>query len=287
MMFYGYVLTDGVAINFVFSRLPSPSRLELYAPDFDNSRNTIHQRMNIIGLDPGRRDIVTTAGGVGDAIYPNRQVSTKEYRTISGVTKRRRHLETRQATTNITNDDGTTSSMQNLESTLPTLNTTNMDAMQLSIRSRLSYLNHASTFYGINQSRNRFKAYQGGQRTIATTANIVLNGGKKFERNRRNKAKTKQNRKHRRNKTMKRRRRRQELIKAQYYTVNGQLTELQQQVELLDNGIFILEQSNAFDPTELLQTLRNQRVTLEATRQPFVNEKEGLQYSYLQKLDGR
>jgi hypothetical protein len=289
-MFYGYILTDGVSLNFVFARIKPPSRIDLHAPDFNNSRDIIGRRMNTIGLDPGRRDIITTASGIGDAIYATRQVSTNEYRAVSGAAKRSQYLEIRKATTVITNDDGTVSTMENLESTLPTLNTANMDEMRQSIQSRLSYLNHASTFYGIDQSRQRFKAYQGTQRTIATTANIVLNGGKKFDRNRRNKEQTKRNRKHRRNKTKKRRRnatRRQESIRAQYYAVADQISQLKQQVDLLDGAIMTMEQINAFDTSGILESMRNQRTSMEETHQQQVIEEQRLQYTYLFGLGGR
>ncbi|SAL94840.1 hypothetical protein, partial, partial [Absidia glauca] len=289
-MFYGYILTDGVSMNFVFARIPPPSRIELYAPDFNNSRDIIGRRMNTIGLDPGRRDIITTASGIGDATYATRQVSTIEYQAISGAAKRSQYLEIQKATTFITNDDGAVSTMENLESTLPTLKTASTDEMRQSIQTHLSYLNHASTFYGIDQSRRRFKAYQGTQRTIATTANIVLNGGKKFDRNRRNKEQTKRNRKHRRNKTKKRRRnatRRQELIKAQYYAVAGQISQLRQQMDLVDGAIMALEQVNAFDTSGFLEGMRNQRISMDETHQQQVIEEQRLQYNYLFELGGR
>ncbi|SAL94842.1 hypothetical protein [Absidia glauca] len=104
LMFYGHILTDGVSLNFVFSRLPPLTHYNLYAPDF--SRHTNQGHFRIVGLDPGRRDIVATTGGVGDGIYSTRQVSTAEYRSISGVTKRQQQLENLQSTTMITELDG-------------------------------------------------------------------------------------------------------------------------------------------------------------------------------------
>ncbi|KAI8328116.1 hypothetical protein BC941DRAFT_445647 [Chlamydoabsidia padenii] len=78
----------------------------------------------------------------------------------------------------VTINEGGTDTMEHRKSTLPTLKTANLDTMRQALQSRQSYLNHASIFYGIEQSRNRFKEYQGQQRAIATTVNIAFNGGK-------------------------------------------------------------------------------------------------------------
>ncbi|SAL99534.1 hypothetical protein, partial, partial [Absidia glauca] len=159
LMFYGYILTDGISINFVFARLPSPTRLELYVPDMDNSHRTIEGRFGITGLDPGRRDIVTTAGGAGTGLFHNRQVSTKEFKTISGETKRRQYLEIEKSTTITRSNEGTNISFDNFESALPTLQSANVDTIRQSIQARLSSAPQLMDFYGISHSRRRLKAY--------------------------------------------------------------------------------------------------------------------------------
>lgn len=286
LMFYAYILTDGVSINFVFARRPSPSRLDLYGPDFANAENTTDGRFNIVGLDPGRRDIVTTAGGVGTGVYHNRQVSTKEYRTISGVTKRRQDLENRKATTTVLTDQGNPVAMDQLESNLPSLNTANLITMPETIRSRISYFDIASRFYGIEQSRKRFKAYQGQQRSIAATSNIVLNGGKKFRR----RIKSKRNKKRRKNKTLKRRTARAERrlrTKADYDTIVGQISGHQRQVDFMNDALLVMQQINAFDTTEQLYNLQSQKVRVEGILESLESDKQKVQKDYIDQYGGR
>jgi hypothetical protein len=291
-MFYGYILTDGVSLNFVFSRLPRPTHYNLYAPDF--SRHSIQGHFRIAGLDPGRRDIVTTAGGVGDGIYPTRQVSTAEYRSISGVTKRQQHLENLKNTTMITELDGNIVPFSTFESNLPTLKTTSPQVLQESIRVRLSTLNQLLDFYDIRQSRNRFKAFQGQQRAIATTTNIALNGGKKFRHDR---PASKRNQKLRKNRKAKRRRlrqQRQQAIKDKYDLVVEQLVVVNRQIKLMDDALLNLARLNSLISVESVDlgilhanSSQAQRTWTETLRQQLTDQKIELQASYLAEVGGR
>jgi hypothetical protein len=292
LMFYGYILTDGVSLNFVFTRLPSPSRLDLYAPDFNTSHIT-QGHFNIVGLDPGRRDVVTTAGGRDPGRYSERQVSTAEYHTISGATKRRQYLEIRKHTTIVATEEGVPVTMKQLESTLPTVSSSTTEA----IRQRLSYLSHASSFYGIEQSRNTFKAYQGRQRATATTVNIALNGGPKYNRLKRSIQHKKQNRKRKKNRTAKRRRHRQarqNIIKAEYDTTHRQLLVSRQQLDILNFATRNLGQLDGTANVELLTeteghstALENQYASFEDICNSLLAKKGLLQEEYFKQFGDR
>jgi hypothetical protein len=77
------------------------------------------------------------------------------------------------------------------------------------------------------------------------------------------------------------------LIKAQYYAVAGKISQLKQQLDLLDGEIMTMEQINAFDTSGILESMRNQRTSMEETRQQQVFEEQRLQCSYLFELGGR
>ncbi|KAI8330575.1 hypothetical protein BC941DRAFT_475437 [Chlamydoabsidia padenii] len=101
-------------LSTLFSRIPSPSRLELNAPDLNNSHQHTQGHFGLVGLDSGRHDIIITAGGAGDRSFAARQVSTDEFRSISGVTQRQQYLEIQKSTTKITDNEGNNTIFDNL-----------------------------------------------------------------------------------------------------------------------------------------------------------------------------
>ncbi|SAL96053.1 hypothetical protein [Absidia glauca] len=68
--------------------------------------------------------------------------------------------------------------------------------------------------------------------------------------------------------------------------MNGQISEHQRQLDLLDGAALNLQLINVFDTTELLQTIRRQKASLEALQQTNVDEKESLQQKYLDQVGG-
>ncbi|SAM03005.1 hypothetical protein, partial, partial [Absidia glauca] len=125
--------------------------------------------------------------------------------------------------------------------------------------------------------------------SVATTVNIILDGGKKYNKGKRSVERRKRNRRRRKNKTAKRRRLRQgrqDDIKTEYDTIHGLLLSLQHQLHVLDSTRRNLSIGNPElvpESTGLLTTIANQYTSTEGTCRALVGRKEHLQNDHLKQ----
>ncbi|KAG0164794.1 hypothetical protein DFQ30_009395, partial [Apophysomyces sp. BC1015] len=115
-----------------------------------------------------------------------RRCSTKEYYTYTGSPMRRKLLEARKKR------DG----IEAIESVFPTGKTSNLEAYHSHVQYFFQHMETLFEFYGYDSAVGRFHNFQGRQRAREEIVNILVNGGKKYNRSKRKK--TRMNRKARR-----------------------------------------------------------------------------------------
>lgn len=122
-----------------------------------------------VTVDPGRRKVFTAAISHSEHVQEFRSCSSKERQSFAGTDRRRQKVEKLKEAAGI----------KRIESQIPTL---------------FRFYNHQSAPF-------RFYNYQGNQRSTAEMGNILLNGGKKYNKSRRKKTNRNKRRKRRRNKS--------------------------------------------------------------------------------------
>lgn len=192
--FAGEIRTDGVQVQFSFARLPSgPEPPLLYSQDL-RCTGPQTQGFCLSGTDLGRRTVVTTSFGSGADEHDIRQVSTREYRTVTKEKSRQYHLE-RLKSKPLPGQEPVT--MASVESSTPTTTTADPTIFRSSVRDKLQNLQRTFDFYDKSHSEARFEAYKGKQRGPAYVANVMTTGFHKYNKAKRTKRKTRKNRRRR------------------------------------------------------------------------------------------
>lgn len=188
--FASRILTDGVAVNFVFAR-KSPSKdnisgVQLSFDDFtDREVETYFQP---VAVDPGRTQVFTAAYGSGYNPHEIRRCSSKEYYSMTGSGRRNASLQRQKHELGI----------DMIEAQLPTPKTADMRQYHEHISYVLRHYETLARFYDITTAELRFQNYQGVQRAREEMANILISGGKKYNSSKRHN--TRKNRKRRKKK---------------------------------------------------------------------------------------
>jgi hypothetical protein len=188
--FASRILTDGVAVNFLFARKKPPDNdihsVQLSLDDF--CATDIETYFQPIAVDPGRNQIFTAVTGSGSLPHEIRRCSTKEYYAMVGSDRRTSLLQISKREHGI----------DVIENQLPTSKTASL----YRYRSYISYLllkfEALASFYTMSTAEMRFRNYQGRQRAGEELVNMLTNGGKKYNASRRRK--TRKNRKRRKRK---------------------------------------------------------------------------------------
>ncbi|ORE04868.1 hypothetical protein BCV72DRAFT_188949, partial [Rhizopus microsporus var. microsporus] len=131
-------------------------------------------------LDPGRTHVFTATIQHEEGNLETRRCSEKERRCYSGVKRKACQIEKLKLRTGI----------KTIETGFPSAKTVDMEKTNAYVTYDLINIPRLFRFYDEKSAPFRFYDYQGRQRSNAEMANILINGGKKYN-------KTKQSRKQR------------------------------------------------------------------------------------------
>jgi hypothetical protein len=174
-MFANIIRTDGYTVDFIFCRRKTkfPTTFELKLEHF--TKEGVDKHYKPIYLDSGRKYVFT--GVTGSDLLNNevRRCSSKEYYTMTGSRRDQPKLEKEKI------DSG----MKKIETDIPTAKTASKAQYEKHIRYMLSNLLEIFKFYGPNKAEGRFRRFQGCKRAREEMLNIIINGGKKYNKGRR------------------------------------------------------------------------------------------------------
>jgi hypothetical protein len=146
-------------------------------------------KVSLCGLDPGRGQVFTASYGSGEESHEIRRCSTREYYAYTGSRRHERKERRRMQDSN----------MQDVFLNLPTTKTARLSTYLRYQAYVLLHLTRMLHFYDLSTAESRLHLYQGVQRARQEMANILINGGRKY-----NKAKRKNTRKNRKKRRKKR-----------------------------------------------------------------------------------
>ncbi|ORE05414.1 hypothetical protein BCV72DRAFT_209362, partial [Rhizopus microsporus var. microsporus] len=132
---------------------------------------------SLCGLDPGRQHAFTASYNEGENSHQIRRVSTAEYYNYTGSIHHQRKEQKR------IDKKGMKNVLLNISSTKTTSLTQNHMYMTYIIANIQKILD----FYGYETAEGRFCCYQGVQRAREEMINILINSGKKYNKDRRKK----------------------------------------------------------------------------------------------------
>jgi hypothetical protein len=187
-------MTDGYAIDFLFARKKPPGEhirnVELSLGDFNSTE--IEQSFQPVAVDPGRNQVFTAAYGTSNGRHEMRRFSRKEYYTMIGSTRRNAELQKEKRETGL----------ERIETNMPTPKTTSIQQYNLYTGYLLLHLETILSFNNYHRGKMRFQNYQGRQRAREEMVNIFVDGGKKYnpekrKNTRKNRRRRKKNNKNR------------------------------------------------------------------------------------------
>ncbi|KAI7902157.1 uncharacterized protein BX663DRAFT_436273, partial [Cokeromyces recurvatus] len=155
--------------------------LDLKLTDFDYEE--VASTYNPIYLGSGRKAVYTTVCGLVKDVHPIIRCSTKEYYHYTGSTEFLVNQQKLKKQNRI----------EEVESKIPTHKTAKAEKYYEYLQSMLEYIDILFDFYKDTSGKNRFVSYQGRQRAPEIMTNVLLDGGLKYnrERRRRNRKKKK------------------------------------------------------------------------------------------------
>ncbi|KAG2191647.1 hypothetical protein INT46_002206 [Mucor plumbeus] len=148
--------------------LPYPNVFDLE----DFQADEVKEHFLPCALDPGRRQIFTATVAHSPEELEIRRCSGKERACYAGTNRRATYVERLKTQQNV----------KTIETNLPTAKTVNNEKFQERIRYLLVHLPRLFQFYSYKSAPFRFNDYQGRQRANAEMANILINGGKKYNK---------------------------------------------------------------------------------------------------------
>ncbi|PHZ13490.1 uncharacterized protein RHIMIDRAFT_120768 [Rhizopus microsporus ATCC 52813] len=130
-------------------------------------------------VDPGRKDAFVSYHGGTDI----RRLSSAEYYSMSGTVNRQKAQQGRKQSLGI----------ESIETNIPSPKTASTQRYMLYITYILQHMDSLFNFYNFETTKLKWLNYIGSQEVIQESVNILLNGGKKYNKSRRKN--TKKNRK--------------------------------------------------------------------------------------------
>ena len=149
------MMTDGFEACFVFARCKPKKETDPNVFDLEDFQaDEVKEHFLPCALDPGRRQIFTATVAHSPEELEIRCCSGKERACYVGTNRRATYVE----------------------------RTVNNEKFQERIRYLLVHLPRLFQFYSYKSAPFRFNDYQGRQRANAEMANILINGGKKYNK---------------------------------------------------------------------------------------------------------
>ena len=167
------MMTDGFGACFVFARCKPKKETNPNVFDLEDFQaDEVKEHFLPCALDPGRRQIFTATVAHSPEELEIRRCSGKERACYAGTNRRATYVERLKTQQNV----------KTIETNLPTAKTVNNEKFQERIRYLLVHLPRLFQFYSYKSAPFRFNDYQGRQRANAEMANILINGGKKYNK---------------------------------------------------------------------------------------------------------
>jgi hypothetical protein len=142
-------------------------------------------------VDPGRKSIFTATVGHNSDSHEIRSCTSKERQCYTGSMRRQAFVN------NLKSKRG----IKEIETQIPSPKTLNIDELTKYVNYILTHLDTLFTFYNEKSAPFRFYDYQGRQRANDELANMLIDGGKKYNKKRRKKTKRNKQQNKKRGKT--------------------------------------------------------------------------------------
>lgn len=194
--FSNFIRTDGFTADVVLIK-SSGNKIndDYYEQDYDvtllgevTTKEEVDE-MTLCGIDPNRGQVFAASYGYGEESHQVRSCSTREYYTYTGSIRHQRKEQQRME------DSG----MDDILLNIPTAKTAFISRYLQFVVYILLNITAILNFNNTSTAARRFHLYQGVQRAREEMVNILVNGGKKY-----NKAKRKNLKKNRRKRKKKR-----------------------------------------------------------------------------------
>lgn len=216
-IFRNQILTDGFSVHLQFSRAKRESTsLEEDVRLEDLTVDEVDDFFRPAAVDPGICHLFTASYGYGNDEHELRRCSTSEYYAYIGSGRRNHDLNKEKQATGI----------KLIESEFPTAKTADIRQYAQYLRYFFTHRREIFGFYHAGRGRTRFYNYQGRQRAAEEIANILIHGGKKYDRCRRKK--TKRNRQMRQRNRSRKKRKKMRLRQERISRNNEQLVREQE-----------------------------------------------------------
>ncbi|CEG80227.1 hypothetical protein RMATCC62417_14594 [Rhizopus microsporus] len=178
-MFANTVKSDGFSVDFVFNKRTTKdtsliTNIDLKLEDF--GLEEVKQTYQPMFLDPGRKSVFTTAIGLDKTKHQIRRCSTPEYYHMTGSTKYIKKLEKLKAAKGI----------KEIETNMPSPKTSQCAAYLVYIEYILTHVGALFAFYDYKTAKDRFYLYQGRQIVAEEMVNLLVHGGIKYNKKKRN-----------------------------------------------------------------------------------------------------
>ncbi|KAI8880210.1 hypothetical protein K501DRAFT_302399 [Backusella circina FSU 941] len=172
-MFLNGLYTDGYTCRVLFCRKVRPlspiENVSLELEDF--SAEEVDKHFRPCTVDPGRKDVFVSYHRSNDL----RRLSTKEYYNMGGTIRRQRKEQELKRSLGI----------EEIESNIPTPKTTSCEQYISYIKYMFQHMNVLFDFYSFRTAAIKWRNYVGSQKRIQDAVNILLNGSKKYNKDRR------------------------------------------------------------------------------------------------------
>ncbi|KAG2208537.1 hypothetical protein INT47_010233 [Mucor saturninus] len=182
-MFLNGLYTDGYTCRVLFARkvLPSPPEEKIRLELDDLSSEEVNKHFRPCTVDPGRQDPFVSYHGGSDI----RRLSSSEYYNMGGNVTRMKEQQKHKHRLGI----------EKIETDIPSPKTASAEQFVSYITYMSQHMNTLFDFYDFETAQVKWLNYLSSQKAIQESVNILINGGKKYNKDKRKK--TRKNRKRR------------------------------------------------------------------------------------------
>jgi hypothetical protein len=186
-MFANKLVTDGstLIVHFARRKREGVQMVDLTLDDF--SADEIDTYLRPCALDPGINNAFTASYGHGEQEHMLLSLTSKEYYTKLKNPPEEARLKARKDACGISR----------IESNMPSAKTSSIDTYKVHVRYLLQNLRTLFTFYGPEQGKSKWFRLKRKQSVLMDCVNILVDGGTKYNKEKRDSRKTRRNRKRR------------------------------------------------------------------------------------------
>lgn len=175
MLFLNGMNTDGFSCDFLFCRA-SPTGANCQTLELtDFTYDEVQHYFRPLAVDTGVRNLFTASYGTGSEQHEIRNFSSAEWHANSGSKRRNAKVQAEKDQAGI----------GQIEAQWPTAKTANVFGYQQHLRWYFENRSRLLQFYNFERGKERFQAYQGKQKALEEATNVLINGGKKHDPDRR------------------------------------------------------------------------------------------------------